>query len=77
MSIDFSSMEENQEPLVTTSLTQADEGEGSLRPKTLTEYIGQQKAKENLSIFIEAARRRTEPVDQTLFDREEADYEED
>ena len=33
---------------------------GSLRPKTLREYIGQEKAKENLSIFIEAARKREE-----------------
>ena len=32
--------------------------EYSLRPKTLNEYIGQEKAKENLSVFIEAARRR-------------------
>ncbi len=66
MSIDFSSMEENQEPLVTTSLTQADEGEGSLRPKTLTEYIGQQKAKDNLSVFIDAAKLRGEPLDHVL-----------
>ena len=33
-----------------------DDGEGSLRPRTLTEYIGQEKAKENLSIFIDAAK---------------------
>lgn len=66
MSIDFSSMEENQEPLVTTSLTQADEGEGSLRPKTLTEYIGQQKAKDNLSVFVDAAKLRGEPLDHVL-----------
>ncbi len=66
MSIDYSSMEENQEPLVTTSLTQADEGEGSLRPKTLNEYIGQQKAKDNLSVFIDAAKLRGEPLDHVL-----------
>lgn len=36
-------------------------------PKTLDEYIGQQKAKENLSVFLEAARRRGEPLDHTLF----------
>ncbi|MGM9578542.1 MAG: Holliday junction branch migration DNA helicase RuvB [Evtepia sp.] len=66
MSIDYSSMEENQEPLVTTSLTQADEGEGSLRPKTLAEYIGQQKAKDNLSVFIDAAKLRGEPLDHVL-----------
>ncbi|MBQ6266407.1 MAG: Holliday junction branch migration DNA helicase RuvB [Clostridia bacterium] len=38
----------------------------SLRPKTLAEYIGQEKAKENLSIYIEAARRRGEPLDHVL-----------
>ncbi len=38
----------------------------SLRPKTLDEYIGQDKAKENLSIYIEAARRRNEPLDHVL-----------
>ena len=38
----------------------------SLRPHTLAEYIGQTKAKENLSVFIEAARRRTEPLDHVL-----------
>ena len=43
------------------------ETELSLRPKTLDEYIGQQKAKENLSVFLEAARRRGEPLDHTLF----------
>src|SRR2546423_10975349 len=38
----------------------------SLRPKWLREYIGQQKAKENLSIFIQAARKRGQPLDHTL-----------
>ncbi len=42
------------------------ESDNSLRPKTLTEYIGQDKAKENLSVYIEAARRRGEPLDHTL-----------
>lgn len=40
--------------------------EVSLRPKSLDEYIGQDKAKENLSIYIEAARRRNEPLDHVL-----------
>lgn len=68
MSIDFSENDgfETEAPLVTTSLTQADEGEGSLRPKTLTEYIGQEKAKDNLSIFIQAAKMRGEPLDHVL-----------
>lgn len=40
--------------------------EYSLRPKYLDEYIGQNKVKENLKIFIEAARRRNEPLDHLL-----------
>ena len=67
MSIDFSDTGfETEEPLVTTSLTREDENEGSLRPKTLAEYIGQKKAKENLSVFIEAAKLRGEPLDHVL-----------
>ena len=67
MSIDFSDTGfEMEEPLVTTSLTQADEGEYSLRPKTLSEYIGQEKAKGNLEIFIQAAKMRKEPLDHVL-----------
>ena len=69
MSIDFSNQEyegESLEPLVTTSLTPGDEGELSLRPKRLEEYIGQTKAKENLSVFIEAAKMRGEPLDHVL-----------
>ena len=38
----------------------------SLRPRTLTEYVGQEKAKENLNIYIEAAKRRSEPLDHIL-----------
>lgn len=40
--------------------------EYSLRPKYLNEYIGQNKVKENLKIFIEAAKRRNEPLDHLL-----------
>ena len=39
----------------------------TLRPKQLAEFVGQPKLAENLSIFIEAARRRKEPLDHTLF----------
>lgn len=38
----------------------------SLRPKSLNEYIGQDKVKENLSIYIEAAKKRGEPLDHVL-----------
>ena len=69
MSIDFSNSEfesEDLEPLVTTSLTREDENEYSLRPKTLREYIGQEKAKGNLEVFIQAAKMRQEPLDHVL-----------
>ena len=42
------------------------EMEGSLRPQTLHEYIGQDKVKENMAICIEAAKRRGEPLDHVL-----------
>ena len=38
----------------------------TLRPKTLQEYIGQQKVKENMKIYIEAAKKRGEPLDHVL-----------
>lgn len=40
--------------------------EVSLRPKTLTDYIGQEQVKQNLAVYIEAARRRSEPLDHVL-----------
>lgn len=53
--------------IVTSEYTREDNDiEVSLRPKTLDEYIGQDKAKENLSIYIEAARNRNEPLDHVL-----------
>ena len=66
MSIDYGSHFYEEEPLVSTSLLPEDSNENSLRPHTLHEYIGQEKAKQNLSIFIEAARRRSEALDHVL-----------
>ena len=40
--------------------------ENSLRPKTLKEYIGQDKVKENMKVYIEAAKKRNEPLDHVL-----------
>ena len=40
--------------------------EKSLRPKVLDEYIGQDKVKENMKVYIEAAKRRGEPLDHVL-----------
>jgi len=65
MSIDFGN-DIYEEPIVAKTFLQEDSGEVSLRPKTLKEYIGQEKAKQNLAIFIEAARQRTEPLDHVL-----------
>lgn len=53
--------------IVSTGLNETEaEMELSLRPKTLEEYIGQDKAKENLAIYIEAARKRGESLDHVL-----------
>ncbi len=65
MSINFGA-DLYEEPIVAKTFLSEDANEGSLRPHTLTEYIGQEKAKQNLSIFIEAARRRTESLDHVL-----------
>lgn len=65
MSINYAN--EDEESIITsTSILPEDSNEGSLRPRTLKEYIGQKKVKENLSIFIEAAKMRNEPLDHVL-----------
>ena len=65
MSISFS--QDNDERIITsTSILPEDAGEISLRPRTLDEYIGQEKAKENLRIFIQAAKMRDESLDHVL-----------
>jgi Holliday junction DNA helicase RuvB len=43
-----------------------DDIEYNLRPKTLSEYIGQDKVKDNMAVFIEAAKKRNEPLDHVL-----------
>lgn len=65
MSINFSE-NVNDEILTTTASLPEDSAEGSLRPRTIGEYIGQKKAKDNLSIFINAAKMRGEPLDHVL-----------
>lgn len=53
--------------IITTESTIEDENiEKSLRPRSLAEYVGQSKVKENLQVFIEAAKRRHEPLDHVL-----------
>lgn len=54
--------------MITTSFTKEDEKmEGSLRPKKLKDYIGQTKIKDSVSVAIEAAKQRQEPLDHILF----------
>ena len=65
MSINFSD-EVNDEIITTAASLPEDSAEGSLRPKTLTEYIGQEKAKANLAVFINAAKMRGESLDHVL-----------
>ncbi len=50
-----------------TPETRADDADVSLRPQRLSEFIGQEKARANLSVFIEAARSRKEALDHVLF----------
>ncbi len=53
--------------LVTAERRDDDTADSSLRPQRLAEFIGQQQARSNLSVFIEAARARREPLDHVLF----------
>ena len=65
MSINFSD-DVNNEIIPTAASLPEDSAEGSLRPKTLGEYIGQEKAKANLAVFINAAKMRGESLDHVL-----------
>ena len=54
--------------LITTEVIEEDQRiEGSLRPQSLDDYIGQEKTKENLKIYIDAARQRGDSLDHVLF----------
>jgi len=64
MAIEFG--QEMEERIVASTLTENDSGEVSLRPSFLSEYVGQERSKDNLKIFIEAARLRHEPLDHVL-----------
>ena len=66
MSIDFTNDMSFDKELTRPSFVAEDDGEVSLRPQTLGEYIGQEKAKGNLKVFIEAAKKRQEPLDHVL-----------
>jgi len=70
MSINYSDEiypdEESDAVLLSATYSGEDAGESRLRPQTLAEYVGQEKAKNNLAIFLEGARRRNEPLDHVL-----------
>lgn len=54
--------------VIETSITEEDvKIEGSLRPQTLKDYIGQKALKANLDVYIKAAKKRNEPLDHALF----------
>ena len=65
LSIDFGT-DIYEEPIVAKTFLSEDAQEGSLRPKTLQEYIGQEKAKGDLAVFIAAAKKRGESLDHVL-----------
>ncbi len=52
--------------LVSADYLPEDDGDNPLRPRTLREYVGQEKVKENLSVFIDAAKMRHEALDHVL-----------
>ena len=58
----------DDENIISPKLNNEDEErqENTLRPKTLEEYIGQEKVKQNMKIYIEAAKKREEPLDHVL-----------
>lgn len=58
---------DQEERIVTSTMIEEDvDIEASLRPRTMREYIGQEKVKEKLEIFIEAAKQRSEALDHVL-----------
>lgn len=60
-------MEEQEERIICPGLEREDiDIENSLRPRKLDDYVGQDKIKENLKVYIEAAKQREEPLDHTL-----------
>lgn len=55
-----------EDRVVTNEYLPEDDGDNPLRPRTLSEYIGQKKVKDNLSVFIDAAKIRGESLDHVL-----------
>ena len=59
-------MYDEEESLIVSTKTEYDEVENVLRPKSMDGYIGQEKVKTNLSVFMQSAKLRGEPLDHTL-----------
>lgn len=57
---------EDEERLVTSTRSSEDEFENTLRPKAMSDYVGQQKIKDNLNVYIAAAKNREEALDHVL-----------
>lgn len=66
MDIIIPEINEDERVVSTTEQTGEKVLENSLRPKTLDEYVGQQRIKDNLRIFLEAAKKRGEPIEHVL-----------
>ncbi len=65
--IETSDMQLDEQRMVTPQVIEEDrDAEVTLRPQTLVEYIGQDKVKENMAVYIEAAKRRGDPLDHVL-----------
>lgn len=60
-------MEDSERILEASRLTEEDRIENTLRPQSLDDFIGQDKLKDNLKVFIEAAKKRGEALDHCLF----------
>jgi len=56
-----------EDRLIAPAIHREDNWDAALRPTQLSEYIGQEKIRANLSIFIQAARKRKESLDHVLF----------
>src|SRR5258708_12677311 len=54
-------------PRIVTPERRADDADTALRPQLLAEFVGQQQARANLSVFIDAAKKRGEALDHVLF----------
>ena len=63
---EFEGMEVGGSELITSTKTEYDAEENVLRPKTMADYVGQPKVKDNLSVYITAARARGEALDHVL-----------